>query len=98
LLESHSALGAALVAAFLSPPSGTGWGSGSTGRAAGILEPATLPGREPSNLLGRDPRLAGPQPDAQGPEAVAEAALMVAVQPPKAFVEEIVLAPTPGVL
>jgi 3-oxoacyl-[acyl-carrier protein] reductase len=32
------------------------------------------------------------------PEAVAEAALMVAVQPPEAFVEEIVLAPTPGVL
>jgi NAD(P)-dependent dehydrogenase (short-subunit alcohol dehydrogenase family) len=32
------------------------------------------------------------------PEAVAEAALMVAAQPPGAFVEEIVLAPTPGVL
>ena len=32
------------------------------------------------------------------PEVVAEAALMVAVQPPEAFVEEIVLAPTPGVL
>jgi NAD(P)-dependent dehydrogenase (short-subunit alcohol dehydrogenase family) len=32
------------------------------------------------------------------PEAVAEAALLVAAQPPEAFVEEIVLAPTPGVL
>ena len=32
------------------------------------------------------------------PEAVAEAALLVAAQPPGAFVEEIVLAPTPGVL
>jgi NAD(P)-dependent dehydrogenase (short-subunit alcohol dehydrogenase family) len=32
------------------------------------------------------------------PEAVAEAALLVAGQPPGAFVEEIVLAPTPGVL
>jgi hypothetical protein len=32
------------------------------------------------------------------PEAVADAALLVAVQPPEAFVEEIVLAPTPGVL
>jgi NAD(P)-dependent dehydrogenase (short-subunit alcohol dehydrogenase family) len=32
------------------------------------------------------------------PEAVAEAALLVATQPPGAFVEEIVLAPTPGVL
>jgi NAD(P)-dependent dehydrogenase (short-subunit alcohol dehydrogenase family) len=32
------------------------------------------------------------------PEAVAEAALLVATQPPEAFVEEIVLAPTPGVL
>jgi short-subunit dehydrogenase len=32
------------------------------------------------------------------PEAVAEAALLVAVQPPEAFVEEVVLAPTPGVL
>jgi NAD(P)-dependent dehydrogenase (short-subunit alcohol dehydrogenase family) len=32
------------------------------------------------------------------PDAVAEAALMVAAQPPGAFVEEIVLAPTPGVL
>jgi hypothetical protein len=29
---------------------------------------------------------------------VAEAALMVVAQPPGAFVEEIVLAPTPGVL
>jgi len=32
------------------------------------------------------------------PEAVAEAALLIAAQPPGAFVEEIVLAPTPGVL
>ena len=32
------------------------------------------------------------------PEAVAEAALLVAAQPLEAFVEEIVLAPTPGVL
>ena len=32
------------------------------------------------------------------PEAVAEAVLLVAAQPPEAFVEEIVLAPTPGVL
>jgi 3-oxoacyl-[acyl-carrier protein] reductase len=32
------------------------------------------------------------------PEAVAEAALLVAAQPPGTFVEEIVLAPTPGVL
>jgi NAD(P)-dependent dehydrogenase (short-subunit alcohol dehydrogenase family) len=32
------------------------------------------------------------------PEAVAEAALLIATQPPGAFVEEIVLAPTPGVL
>jgi short-subunit dehydrogenase len=32
------------------------------------------------------------------PEVVAEAALMVVAQPPGAFVEEIVLAPTPGVL
>ena len=32
------------------------------------------------------------------PEAVAEAALLVATQPPGAFVEEIVLTPTPGVL
>ena len=32
------------------------------------------------------------------PEAVAEAALLIASQPPGAFVEEIVLAPTPGVL
>ena len=32
------------------------------------------------------------------PEAVAEAALLVATQPPEAFVEEVVLAPTPGVL
>ena len=32
------------------------------------------------------------------PEAVAEAALLVATQPPEVFVEEIVLAPTPGVL
>jgi NAD(P)-dependent dehydrogenase (short-subunit alcohol dehydrogenase family) len=32
------------------------------------------------------------------PEAVAEAALLMAAQPPGAFVEEIVLAPTPGVL
>ena len=32
------------------------------------------------------------------PEAVAEAALLVATQPPGAFVEEVVLAPTPGVL
>ena len=32
------------------------------------------------------------------PEAVAEAALLVVAQPPGAFVEEIVLAPTPGVL
>jgi NAD(P)-dependent dehydrogenase (short-subunit alcohol dehydrogenase family) len=32
------------------------------------------------------------------PEVVAEAALLVAAQPPGAFVEEIVLAPTPGVL
>jgi NAD(P)-dependent dehydrogenase (short-subunit alcohol dehydrogenase family) len=32
------------------------------------------------------------------PAAVAEAALLVAAQPPEAFVEEIVLAPTPGVL
>lgn len=32
------------------------------------------------------------------PEAVAEAALLVATQPPGTFVEEIILAPTPGVL
>jgi NAD(P)-dependent dehydrogenase (short-subunit alcohol dehydrogenase family) len=32
------------------------------------------------------------------PEVVAEAALLAAAQPPEAFVEEIVLAPTPGVL
>jgi short-subunit dehydrogenase len=32
------------------------------------------------------------------PAAVAEAALLVASQPPEAFVEEVVLAPTPGVL
>jgi NAD(P)-dependent dehydrogenase (short-subunit alcohol dehydrogenase family) len=32
------------------------------------------------------------------PEAVADAAVLVATQPPGAFVEEIVLAPTPGVL
>jgi 3-oxoacyl-[acyl-carrier protein] reductase len=32
------------------------------------------------------------------PEAVAEAALLMATQPPEAFVEEIVLAPTPGFL
>jgi NAD(P)-dependent dehydrogenase (short-subunit alcohol dehydrogenase family) len=32
------------------------------------------------------------------PEAVAEAALLVATQPPEVFVEEVVLAPTPGVL
>jgi hypothetical protein len=32
------------------------------------------------------------------PEAVAEAALLMAAQPPGTFVEEIVLAPTPGVL
>jgi NAD(P)-dependent dehydrogenase (short-subunit alcohol dehydrogenase family) len=32
------------------------------------------------------------------PEAVAEAALLVAAQPPGTFVEEIILAPTPGVL
>ena len=32
------------------------------------------------------------------PEAVAEAAVLVASQPPEAFVEEVVLAPTPGVL
>jgi NAD(P)-dependent dehydrogenase (short-subunit alcohol dehydrogenase family) len=32
------------------------------------------------------------------PEGVAEAALLIAAQPPGAFVEEIVLAPTPGVL
>jgi 3-oxoacyl-[acyl-carrier protein] reductase len=32
------------------------------------------------------------------PETVAEAALLVATQPPEAFVEEIVLAPTPGIL
>jgi 3-oxoacyl-[acyl-carrier protein] reductase len=32
------------------------------------------------------------------PETVAEAALLVVAQPPEAFVEEIVLAPTPGVL
>ena len=32
------------------------------------------------------------------PEAVAEAALLIAAQPAGAFVEEIVLAPTPGVL
>ncbi len=32
------------------------------------------------------------------PEAVAEAALLIAAQPPGAFVEEIILAPTPGVL
>jgi NAD(P)-dependent dehydrogenase (short-subunit alcohol dehydrogenase family) len=32
------------------------------------------------------------------PEAVAEAALLVAAQAPGAFVEEIILAPTPGVL
>lgn len=32
------------------------------------------------------------------PAAVADAALLAAVQPPEAFVEEIVLAPTPGVL
>ena len=32
------------------------------------------------------------------PEAVAEAAVLVAAQPPEAFVEEIILAPTPGVL
>ena len=32
------------------------------------------------------------------PEAVAEAALLVAAQPPEAFVEEVILAPTPGVL
>ena len=32
------------------------------------------------------------------PEAVAEAALLIVAQPPGAFVEEIVLAPTPGVL
>jgi NAD(P)-dependent dehydrogenase (short-subunit alcohol dehydrogenase family) len=32
------------------------------------------------------------------PEAVADAALLVAAQPAGAFVEEIVLAPTPGVL
>jgi hypothetical protein len=32
------------------------------------------------------------------PEAVAEAAVLVAAQPPGAFVEEVVLAPTPGVL
>jgi NAD(P)-dependent dehydrogenase (short-subunit alcohol dehydrogenase family) len=43
-----------------------------------------------------------PRPPDRGrmlrPEAVAEAALLVAAQPPGAFVEEIVLAPTPGVL
>lgn len=32
------------------------------------------------------------------PESVAEAALLVATQPPGAFVEEVILAPTPGVL
>jgi short-subunit dehydrogenase len=32
------------------------------------------------------------------PESVAEAAVLVATQPPEALVEEIVLAPTPGVL
>jgi NADP-dependent 3-hydroxy acid dehydrogenase YdfG len=32
------------------------------------------------------------------PTAVAEAALLVATQPPEAFVEEVVIAPTPGVL
>jgi NADP-dependent 3-hydroxy acid dehydrogenase YdfG len=32
------------------------------------------------------------------PDAVADAALLIATQPPEAFVEEIVLAPTPGVL
>lgn len=32
------------------------------------------------------------------PESVAEAVLLVATQPPEAFVEEIVVAPTPGVL
>ena len=32
------------------------------------------------------------------PEAVAEAALLVVAQPPGTFVEEIILAPTPGVL
>jgi 3-oxoacyl-[acyl-carrier protein] reductase len=32
------------------------------------------------------------------PEAVAEAALLIAAQPPGAFVEEIILAPTLGVL
>jgi 3-oxoacyl-[acyl-carrier protein] reductase len=32
------------------------------------------------------------------PESVAEAALLVVTQPPGAFVEELVLAPTPGVL
>jgi NAD(P)-dependent dehydrogenase (short-subunit alcohol dehydrogenase family) len=32
------------------------------------------------------------------PEAVAEAAVLVAAQPPGTFVEEVVLAPTPGVL
>lgn len=32
------------------------------------------------------------------PEAVAEAALLIAAQPPGAFIEEVVLAPTPGVL
>lgn len=32
------------------------------------------------------------------PEAVAESALLVATQPAEAFVEEIVLAPTPGIL
>jgi NAD(P)-dependent dehydrogenase (short-subunit alcohol dehydrogenase family) len=32
------------------------------------------------------------------PEAIAEAALLIAAQPPGAFVEEIVVAPTPGVL
>jgi len=32
------------------------------------------------------------------PTAVAEAALLVATLPPEAFVEEVVIAPTPGVL
>ena len=43
-----------------------------------------------------------PSPSDRGrmlrPEAVAEAAVLVAAQPPEAFVEEIILAPTPGVL
>ncbi|HWC03478.1 MAG TPA: SDR family NAD(P)-dependent oxidoreductase [Methylomirabilota bacterium] len=66
-------------------------------RARGVRVAALCPGAVDTPFWDRIP---GP-PDRSRmlrPEAVADAALLVAVQPPEAFVEEIVLAPTPGVL